>query len=477
MKFSKADGPPEGNGQRTDEISKYQEGHASAASEKLKDSTELILDSALDYAIFTLDTNGLVTDWPAGARAVFGWTADEIVGRPVSLLFTPEDVVHEEMERELDTAARNGVVPDVRWHQHKDGSRMFIDGWTRAITDAQGQLRGFIKVGQDVTQRRQLEADLRDSEERFRVLSTSVPHLVFRSRDTGERTWSSLQWERYAGLSDSLSAGFGWLQAIHPDDTDPTLKAWAAAGTHEQFYAEHRIRRASDGQYRWHQTRALPLPATGRGEREWVGTSADVHELWQLQEKQRLLVAELQHRTRNLLGVVQAIMQQTIESSDSLLAFRDRFSEQLTALSRVQGLLSQTGREAILLGALIRMELAAVGAADAADVTVEGPDVTLPESAVQIVALAVHELATNARKYGALSKAGGTLRVTWRAGDGLLTLEWAEQGRAKSPPPIGKSGGFGRTLLEEALPAALGARTSLSIEDGSVYCRIEIPLG
>ena len=382
------------------------------------------------------------------------------------------------MERELVTAAREGVAPDVRWHQHKDGRRIFIDGWTRSITDASGGLRGFLKIGQDVTQRRQMELDLRESEERFRILATSVPHMAFRSRSSGARTWSSIQWEAYSGLSDPLSRGMGWLQCIHPDDADTTMKAWSQAETGNEYYAEHRIRRARDNQYRWHQTRALSVQIQASGEREWVGTSADVHELRQLQEEQKLLVAELQHRTRNLLGVIQAIMEQTVESSESLSAFRQKFSERLTALSRVQDLLSQTGRKAIQIGDLIRMELAAIGAEDLATVSLDGPDIALPESAVQILALAVHELATNARKYGALSGSDGRLQVRWRKTKDTLALNWIEKvGPSSQPWPKTKVGGFGRTLLETALPAALSARTSWAIEDGSVNCSIEIPSG
>jgi PAS domain S-box-containing protein len=458
-----------------DEMSRVQT-PAPTEANRLEANAGLILDSALDYAIFTTDPKGLITEWPAGARAVFGWAADEILGRPATLLFTPEDLLSGEAERELERATRDGVAPDVRWHQHKDGRRIFIDGWTRSISDAGGRLRGFIKIGQDVTQRRQMESDLRESEERFRILATSVPHLVFRSYSTGERTWSSVQWEVYSGQSESMSRGLGWLQCIHPDDVDATRKAWVTAEQGEDYYVEHRIRRGGDNQYRWHQTRALPLQAAASGEREWVGTSADVHELRQLQEEQGLLVAELQHRTRNLLGVIQAITEQTIETSESLTAFRRKFTQRLTALSRVQDLLSRRRGAATQIRDLIGMELAAIGAEDRDGVHLEGPEVALPESAVQIVALAIHELATNARKYGALAGSGGQLQISWQKTDDTLRLLWIEKLSAEAQPvPRQASGGFGRKLLEDALPAALNARTSLSIAEGAVYCRIEIP--
>ena len=111
------------------------------------------------------------------------------------------------------------------------------------------------------------------------------------------------QWEVYAGLSDADSRGFGWLEAVHPDDRELTRSRWERAQRSGEYYVEHRIRRAADGQYRWHQTRAKPA---GESSTEWVGTSADVHEMRGLQDRQQVLLLELQHRTRNLLDETSA---------------------------------------------------------------------------------------------------------------------------------------------------------------------------
>ncbi|MDQ2804433.1 MAG: PAS domain-containing protein, partial [Pseudomonadota bacterium] len=132
---------------------------------------------------------------------------------------------------------------------------------------------------EDATRRR-VEADLRASEERFRTLATSLPQLVFRSLGTGDRSWPSPQWQVYAGQSDAESRGYGWLEAVHPDDRAATLEAWGRAGTTgDEYYCEHRIRRAADGAYRWHQTRAVPLRDDRGGITEWVGSSADVDDM------------------------------------------------------------------------------------------------------------------------------------------------------------------------------------------------------
>jgi PAS domain S-box-containing protein len=454
------------------------------AEDALRESEEryrLIVQSALDYAIFTTDAAGIVTTWPPGAMEVFGWSAEEIIGQSGERLFVPEDLVRGEFEKERALAAETGVAPDVRWHLRKDGARVFIEGWTRALRGTEGRVRGFLKIGQDVTQRRQIETALRESEERFRTLVISIPQLVFRCRVTGHRTWGSPQWEVYTGLSDAASRGFGWVGATHPDDRQATLDAWQEAGKTGNYHVEHRIRRMRDAEYRWHQTRAVPIKGEGADAHEWVGTSADVHDLRQLQEQQTLLVAELQHRTRNLLGVVQSLMQQTLAKSESLDDFSMKFTDRLAALSRVQGLLSRSETEPITIGALVRMELDALGAETVRDrITIDGPQVNLPGNAVQTMSLAIHELATNAQKHGSLAWEHGRLTVTWRLEtlktDGRrLILDWDEQG-IKTLNPGTLSGGFGRTLIEQALPASLGAKTRFEIKKEGVHCRIALPL-
>src|SRR5690606_2598806 len=193
-------------------------------------------------------------------------------------------------------------------------------------------------------------------------LATTVPHLVFRSTTDGRRTWASPQWAAYTGMTNEQSEGFGWLDAIHPDDRHTALEKWDEAGSDgEGYYGEHRIRRKRDGMYRWHQTRAVPIRTAIEGPQEWVGSAADIHDMRMLQERQGILVGELQHRTRNLLAVVRSIASQTIATVDTLPEFQRAFDSRLGALSRVQGLLSRAeDDESVSVEHLLRMELGAV---------------------------------------------------------------------------------------------------------------------
>jgi len=116
----------------------------------------LFVDQARDYGVIFLDEHGVIVDWSAGASHLTGWTPEEAVGQPSSLIFTPEDRAAGAAERELAVARRDGQAPDVRWHLRKDGSRFFVDGVVSALRDADGRVIGFGKVLIDITERKRL---------------------------------------------------------------------------------------------------------------------------------------------------------------------------------------------------------------------------------------------------------------------------------------------------------------------------------
>jgi two-component sensor histidine kinase len=301
--------------------------------------------------------------------------------------------------------------------------------------------------------------------------------LVFRGKTDGWRTWGSPQWSIFTGLAFDDSLEFRWLDAVHPDDRERTRDAWAEAAASGQYYCEHRFRRASDGEYRWHQTRAVPLGQPGLRDTEWVGTSTDIHTLRSLQERQKVLLAELQHRTRNLLAVVQSIARRTLRSSASLGDFREEYERRLRALGRVQSLLARSDHHSIELRELLELEFHAHGVSQAtANVSVHGPPVRLSASAGQVMALAFHELATNAVKYGALGQPAGKLSIAWQADDTaegqMVRIEWREIDI--EIPEGARRKGYGSELIERALPYQLGAKTRLQIGPDDVRCEILI---
>jgi two-component sensor histidine kinase len=285
-------------------------------------------------------------------------------------------------------------------------------------------------------------------------------------------------------LTREESIGFGWLDAFHPDDRDVARRAWSEAERTGRLDLEGRICRASTEEYHWFQTRALPVRDESGSIIEWLGTSTDIHDLRELQQRQQVLVAELQHRTRNLMGVVRSMSEKTARASVDLPDFRARFRDRLAALSRVQGLLSRLNdHDRVTFDELIDAELTALNGT-AERVRLRGPaGVRLRSSTVQTLALALHELATNAAKYGALGQPEGLLEIAWSlepngAGNApWLHIDWRES-QVVMPAAATRSagGGQGRELIERALPYQLSARTTFELGPDGVHCTISLPV-
>lgn len=368
------------------------------------------------------------------------------------------------------------VTFDYRIQRPKDGAIRWLRDTDFPIADMDGKVRLIGGVGHDMT-------ELRETERRLEVLMEGIPQLVWRALGEGDWTWSNPQWSEYTGIGFEDSKGRGWLDAFHPDDRATVRSAWSAARAKGQFEVEARIRRGRDSEYRWFQTRASAVRDEAGSIVEWLGTSTDVHDMREMQERQHVLVDELQHRTRNLMGVVRSVSDKTARNSADLPEFRRRFRDQLDALSRVQGLLSRLNdHDRVTFDELIHAELAAMdGAADR--VILDGPKgVRLRSSTVQTLAMALHELATNAVKYGALSQPQGRLKVGWTltggtGGSPWLHIDWRESGVVvPAVRPVRPGGGQGRELIERALPYQLKAKTSFTFEADGVHCTIAIPI-
>lgn len=448
-----------------------------AALRDVEERNRLIVENARDYAILIVDPDDIITEWLPGAEAVFGWTREEAVGRPAGIIFTPEDQAERVPEGEIKTAARDGVAPDVRWHQRKDGSHVFIEGTTSPLYNADGSIRGFLKIGQDVTERRAAQEALEASEQRMRTLVTGIPQMVFRSHGTGERIWGSPQWIEYTGVSFEESVGYGWLDGMHPEDRERTMAAWSGVEERGEYYCEHRIFHAAAGEYRWHQTRATPLHDKDGSIIEWLGTSTDVEELLRLQQRQELLLAELQHRVRNILAMLRSVAGRTAETAETVEDYWQHLEGRISTMARTQGLLTRGIGSGADLQNLVLDELSAQ-AAQPSRYTVTGPDITLAGKAAEVLGLAIHELATNSVKYGALSAEDGRIDIRWALLEGeerpRLSIIWSEFGVRMDEPP--RRQGFGTELITERVPYELQGTGSIDFRETGLVATIEFPL-
>ncbi len=434
-------------------------------------------------AVWETDAGGVVvTDSPSW-RAYTGQTVEQWLGYGWLDAIHPDDRAYAERQWRDAISARGFVDTEFRLSAPDGGWR-----WTNVraapVFNAAGQIDKWVGMNIDADVRKRAEAAMRESEARQRTLMEGIPQLVWRSGDEGQWTSSSPQWQTFTGQNEAESRGLGWLEAIHPDDREVTMQTWRKARDHGMLDVEHRVRRASDNVYVWHHTRSMPVRDDAGVIVEWLGTTTDIQQMKELQERQAVLVDELQHRTRNLLGVVRSMVDKTARSSTDLSDFRPRFRERLESLARVQGLLSRLDDiDRVTFGDLIRTELSAMnGGLDR--VVLDGPaGVRLRSSTVQMLAMALHELATNAVKYGALGQANGQLAITWSLEQSgtdskpWLHIDWKESGVAMPPAGSAPQGtGQGRELIERALPYQLRARTSYRLGSDGVHCTISIPI-
>lgn len=370
----------------------------------------------------------------------------------------------------------------------RGGYRWFLVR-AQAMRDEAGRVEVWYAAGTDIDDHRMAMSALQQSELRFRTLIEGMPQLVWRAVDGGKWTWSSPQWTAFTGQSEPASHASGWLDMLHPDDRRCATEAWEKAETVGRLEFEARLSHAADGRYRHFHTRAMPVRDEEGQTAEWLGTSTDIDDIIQLQSRQSVLVGELQHRTRNLLAVIHALVKRTIKDSSSMNAFRECFENRLMALARVQGLLSRREVGArVSFDRLIRGELSAHISLDPSGngerVSTEGPEgVPLKSATVQTLALALHELTTNAIKYGALAQPDGRLDVRWQVveadtGGERLRVDWRESGVTDIPDDRApaRGGGYGRELIEKALPHQLGAATSFAFETDGVHCTIEVDI-
>jgi PAS domain S-box-containing protein len=257
---------------------------------------------------------------------------------------------------------------------------------------------------------------------------------------------------------------------VHPDDWQLLRTAWNELQDNFQpFQVEFRVRRPS-GELRWCIGTAAASVVAGRVLR-LSGVTVDITERKAAEDRQALLAREVDHRARNALAVVQSIVRLTRASSveEHVAAVEGR----IRALARAHTLLSQSRWQGADLASLVEEELAPYRSSERDRVVAHGPDIVLEPSTAQTLALALHELATNAAKYGPLSKPSGRVELAWDVRPGSLVLEWTENGGPAVEPPRTK--GYGTRVIGASIERQLGGSATFEWRREGLRCVLAIP--
>lgn len=371
--------------------------------------------------------------------------------------------------------------------ERPDGTRMISSINIDTLRNANGDVVGAVNCFFDVTERKRMDAALEHSRmlalEQEQRLAATYEHASIgilevapdgRFLRVNEAACSISGFSREHMLSEKLFAH------THPDDRTADYEGFRkqVAGELEFYSVEKRLVR-KDGRVVWLSVRSSPVRDAEGRLLYLVRVVQDVTERKAAERRQRLLIGELNHRVKNTLATVQSLASQTARSAPTPAAFRGSFEGRLIALSKAHDQLTMHHWESADLRQLLSGSLAPYAGATQ-QVVLRGEDIVLRPRTVLTLAMAFHELSTNAAKYGALSAPGGRVEIRWETlrstetGASRLRIDWCEQGG----PPVAepKSRGFGSRFIEGSIKAELGGSARLTFAPEGMCCEFLIPL-
>lgn len=310
-----------------------------------------IIESAVDFAIFTFDVEGRINSWNSGAERLLGYEEDEILGRNVRVIFTEEDREEGRPAQERREALADYSSMDERWHVRADGSRFYGVGRVTPLQDDHGNVLGFVKIlhdrtneqlAQEALERRTQE--LQESESRFRTMADTAPAYIWMADVSKACTWFNKPWLEFTGRKLEQEIDSGWESGIHPDDKESFLRTYNENfDARRPFTTKYRLRRA-DGNYRWLLDHGVPLHAPDGTFAGYIGSCIDITDLEDARET-------LERYSSDLERLVDERTSELRESAEQL-----RLSERMASLGTLAaGIGHDLGN--LLLPMRIRLDL------------------------------------------------------------------------------------------------------------------------
>lgn len=332
----------------------------------------LMVESIDDYAMFLVDTDGLIISWNRGAERLTGYSEGEALGQPFSILY-PENEPREHMIYELTMARANGRYEEEGRRVRKDGSIYDAQIVVWPVEDKSGEVISFAKITRDITVRKAAERAVKDSEAKFRTMTDAMPQMVWSALPDGKQDYINQQWFSFIGADKAKLDSGGWFDFVHPEDKEFVTQAWQESLQEGiDFEAQFRLLHVS-GIYRWTLGRALPVRNDHKKITRWMGTLTDIHEQKHaeatLQESARRkdeYLAMLAHELRNplapirnstqllrRLGKAEATMIGGLEVIDRQVAHMSRLIDDLLDVARISRGKIELRRENFELGELV----------------------------------------------------------------------------------------------------------------------------
>jgi two-component sensor histidine kinase/PAS domain-containing protein len=374
------------------------------------------------------------------------------------------------------------VVDEDYLLKRQDGKQLRIRMSVSPVQGDDGTVIGAVACWRDVTERHSAFQMIANNERRLKlamnVANMAIVDIDLRNDLVARVVNGNVVHDAMPLAAGAETARSKFMEVIHPDDAAGFEAAWQAAlsaiGT---FTAEFRTVPAGQRGV-WIEAKVESLPDESAMPARLLITLADINARKASEQRLQLALHELTHRAKNLLAIIQSIASQTARRHDDVGAFMQVFAQRIQGLSASHDLLVRTDYAGAPLEDLVKAQLTAFGGVDQQRISAKGPSIVVRTEVMQSLGLALHELATNAVKYGSLSKPEGKVDIRWSAqnesGSGIFRMSWTERKGPRVKKPHHK--GFGETITVKALTQVLDGAVTLDFDPVGLRWSVEAPL-
>lgn len=428
-----------------------------------------LLDSTQIATIF-LDESLRIRNFTPSMADIFS-LRDSDRGRPLTEIVSL--LAYGDLRRDVSKVLRELTVLERELDLH-DRDAAFVMR-IRPYRSVERVIEGVVITFVDVTERKNAERAREISERRFSMIVNQAAAGVIEVDAAGRFIMTNAAFEKMAGRTEEELQRLRRHELVHPDDADAVNHRFDQISRDgEPFDVEYRLL-GGDGTTLWvHDSVSVLIDSDG-STRRIISVTLDIDQRKRAEAQEKLLLGELDHRVKNILTIVSSIVDQTLKGSPTPEGFAAAITGRITAIARAHGLLTRRGpNSAGTLRELIGTELEPYRGRD---LRIKGPAVRLTPKAGLSLAMVIHELASNAAKYGALSNASGQLAVSWTLTGGVdrrLLLNWTETGGPTISTPPSRQG-FGTTLIERSLGFEFDATVERRFAASGVVCKIDMP--